>query len=316
MSTTNLSFSLLFSNLIGLFSLIGVGFLLVRVNLIPASASGSMTALLMKVTLPASIFSSMIRPFDMGFFRDAVVIFFIGFGFFLGYAGLSWLLSRLFRVPKGRRGMWMECCTFCNNGFMGFPVAYAIFGDEGLALAVILGISFNLLIYTLGAKMVALDQPEGGQAPQVSWSKVMFSVINFTIVLSLLFYCFQIPVPAAVFTPIQHLANVTTPLSMLITGMNLAESRLSDVIFDRDAITASFVRLLVFPILTWALLRLLPVSNPLVLGVTLIIMSMPSAAVSVAMGEQYNGCTELGARAVFLSSLLCIVTIPMISLLL
>lgn len=316
MSITNLSLSLLFSNLIGLFSLIGVGFLLVRTKLIPVSASGPMTTLLMKITLPATIFSSMIRPFDLGFLQDALVIFVVGFLFHLGYGGMSWLLSRLFRVPKGRRGMWMQCCTFCNNGFMGYPVAYAIFGEEGLALAVMLGIAFNLLIYSLGAKMVAMDQPEGGQSPQLSWSKAVFSVVNLVIAVSLLIYCFQIPVPAAVLSPIQQLANITTPLSMLITGMNLAGSRLSEVIFDRDAVTASFVRLLAFPVITWALLRLLPISNPLVVGVMLLIMSMPSAAVSVAMGEQYNGCTELGARTVFLSSLLCIVTIPMISLLL
>jgi len=308
--------TVLFSNLVGLFALIGVGFAAARTGVIPAAASGAMTSLLMKITLPATIFSSMVRPFEISFLRDAVVMFTLGLVFHLGYAGLAWVLARPFQVSEGRRGMWMECCTFCNNGFMGFPVAYALFGEEGLALAVMLGVAFNLLVYTLGAKQITLDQPQGNGMTRISWGKVIFSVINLTIVAGLLVYCLQIPVPSMIMTPIQHLSNITTPLSMMVTGMSLAGNRVSEVVRDRDAVTASLVRLLLFPVLTWLILRLLPISNPLVVGVTLIVMSMPSPAVSVVMGEQYGGCTVLGARTVFLSSLLCIVTIPMISLLL
>ena len=305
-----MSVSVLLSNLVGLFLLIGVGFLAVRARVLPASASAPLTSLLLKITLPATIISSMLRPFDAGFLRDALVLFAIGFTFHLSYIGISWLLARLFRVPQGRRGMWTTCCAFCNNGFMGYPVAYAIFGEEGLALAVMLGVPFNLLLYTLGAKLISIDgSGEGGN--RISWKKVIFSEINLAIVVSLILYCFQVPVPEVIKTPLQHLANVTTPLSMFITGMNLAANRMTDVVRDRDAITASLTRLILLPLAAWGVLSLLPISNPLVVGVTLVIMSMPSAVVTVVLGEQYGGCTQLAARAVCLSSLLCVITIPL-----
>ena len=123
-----MSVTVLLSSLVGLFLLIGVGFLAVRTKVLSASASAPLTALLMKITLPATIVLSMLRPFDPSFLRDALVLFAIGFCFHLSYIGISWLLARLFRVPQGRRGMWNTCCAFCNNGFMGYPVAYAIFG--------------------------------------------------------------------------------------------------------------------------------------------------------------------------------------------
>ena len=56
----------------------GVGFAAVRTRVLPAQASAPMTSLLMKITLPATIFSSMFRPFDPSFLRDALTIFFIG----------------------------------------------------------------------------------------------------------------------------------------------------------------------------------------------------------------------------------------------
>ena len=80
--------------------------------------------------------------------------------------------------------------------------------------------------------------------------------------------------------------------------------------------SVSFLRLVFFPVLTWAILRLLPISNPLVVGVTLIIMAMPSPAISAILAESYHSDKEFASRSVFLSSLLCLISIPLISLLL
>ena len=308
--------AVLFSNLVGLFLLIGAGFLSVRTGVLPAQASKPFSALLLKITVPATIFAAMIRPFDSDFMRLGASVFLLGVVFFPLYAALSLPLSRLLRVPEGRRGMWCCCTTFCNNGFMGYPVAYALFGDEGLVLAVLLGIPFNLMVYSLGARMVCMDITVKRSESTLSLRDLLLTPINCAIVLSLIFYFAQLPVPATILTPIQHLSNVTTPLSMFVTGMNLAQGRVRDVVRDRDAITASAVRLLVFPVLTWALMGLLPGLDSLVFGVTLVIMAMPAPAVSTIMAEQYGGNTQLGARIVFLSSLLCIATIPLVSLLL
>ena len=312
---THTDLSVLFSNLVGLFLLIGVGFMAVRLRVLPAEASKPMSALLMKITLPATIFASMIRPYDPSFLSLGIAALVLSALFFPLYAALSLPLSRLFRVPQGRRGMWCCCTTFCNNGFMGFPVAYALFGDDGLILAVIMGIPFNLLIYTLGAKMVCMDAAPGDDR-SLSLRSALLSPIYGAILLSLIFYFAQITVPGPILTPIQHLSNVTTPLSMFVTGMNLAQGKVSDTVRDRDAISASLVRLLLFPVMTWALMLPFTSLDPLVVGVTLVIMAMPAPAASTIMGEQYGGCVQLGARVVFLSSLLCILTLPLVALLL
>ena len=311
-----MSFETLLTNLVGLFLLIAVGFGAVRGRLIPAEASRPLSALLLKITLPATIFTSLVRPLDPAFLRDSVTIFLLGMACFLSYAALSLGAARLCRVPEGRRGIWSFCATFCNNGFMGYPVAQALFGSEGLALAVILGIPFNLLVYTMGAKMVCLDRAKDGTAPGLSLKSALVSPINASILLGLAAYCLQLPVPEMVMMPLGHLSNVTTPLSMFVTGMNLAQGRAADILRDRDAFTSTALRLLILPILTAGVLRLLPISGELVKGVTLVILSMPAPAVATILAEQYRGNTELGARIVFLSSLLCIVTIPLMTLLL
>ena len=304
------------SNLVGLFLLIGVGYASVWGGLLPLSSTGVLTSLLLKITLPATIFTSMLRPFDPEFARDALIVVVIGTVLFFLYAAVSAGLARVFRVKEGRRGVWALCTTFSNNGFMGFPVAYALFGDEGLALAVMLGIPFNLLMYSLGAGQVSRDRRAEGEKTQLSLKQILFSAINGALLLGLLFYAAQIPVPEVIVSPLEHLSNITTPLSMLITGMTLAGGPLSSLFRDRDALTCVVTRLVLLPLLTWALLLPLPIPNPLITCVMLMIMSMPSAAVSTALTERYGGDRELAARSVCLSSLLCMVTLPLIALLL
>ena len=308
--------SVLFSNLIGLFLLIGVGFFAVRTGILPAEASKPMTALLMKITVPATIVSSMLRPLDMGFLKMGASMLLVGLVILPLFSAASLGLSRLFRVSDGRRGMWCFCATFCNSGFMGFPVALALFGEEGLALTVILSIPFNLMMYSIGAKMVCMDLPRDGSAQAISWGKVIFSVINLSLVVGLFFYFTQIQLPQAVRGPLDYLAGVTTPLSMMITGMNLSQGKAGDIFRDRDILTAAGTRLLILPVLAWGLMRLVPGLSSLVLGAALLNFSMPSPAAAALLGEQYGGDTQTAVRAVFVSSLLCIVTIPLVSLLL
>lgn len=308
--------SVLFSNLVGLFLLIGVGFFAVRGKILPAEASKPLSTLLMKITLPATIFTAMLRPFDPSFLTLGGWMIALGTALVPIFALLSLVLSKVFRVPKGRRGMWCCCSTFFNNGFMGYPIALAIFGEEGLTLTVIMGIPFTLLAYSVGAKMVCMDRPEGEEGGSISWGKVIFSAINLAMIAGLVLYFTQIQLPTAIKAPLVYLSDATTPLSMFITGMNLAQGRIADVLRDRDALTSAPVRLLLFPLLAWALMRALPGIDPLVMGAALINMSMPSLAAATLLGEEYGGCTQLAARAVFLSSLLCLGSIPLVALLL
>ena len=308
--------AVLFSNLVGLFLLIGVGFFAVRMNVLPIQAAKPMSALLMKITVPATVVSSMLRPFDPAFLRLGLSILAVGTVLFALFAALSLGLAPLCRVPRGRRGMWCCCATFCNNSFMGFPVALAVLGEEGLALRVILAIPFNLMAYSIGARMVCMDADGAGAAPASSWKRALFSTINLATLVGTVLYITQLPVPEAVQTPLRHLSNVTTPLSMIITGMNLSQGSLADVVRDRDAFTASAMRLLLFPLIAWGVMRCIPGLDGLVMGAALLNMSMPAPAAATLMGEEYGGNVQIGSRIIFLSSLLCVATIPLISLLL
>lgn len=316
-----LNFFDVLSNLLGLFLLIAVGYGVVKGGILPSSVSAHFSKLLLKVTLPCTIFTSLLREYDPSFFKDVVTIIVIGLVLFPLNAFIAKALCRIARVPEGRRGVWAFCATFSNTGFMGFPIILALLGEEALALAATLNFSFNIVVYTLGGAMVYGDCPAvDGKKEKLDLKSVLFTAINVSALLGLIFYFAQLPVPEALLKPATHLANMTTPLSMIVTGMNLSNRKLSQVFRDRDILTATTARLIAIPLITFAILTAvnlaLPFGNPLILPVAFIIFSMPTAGVAPMLAQTYGAEQEFAAGIVFMTSLFCIISIPVMVMLL
>ena len=309
----HLDFMSVFSSLFNLFVLIAAGYLAVRRNILEQEWSRAFSAFLMHIALPCMVFTSLVtRPYHASFLKDGILIVVIGLFMFAGLQFLYTALSRLLRIPEGRRGIWAFSCTYCNNGFMGFPIILTLLGEDALALAVIMGLSYNLTVYTLGALSISSDSGDSGQRPDLK--KVMLSSINFALLMSLIFYFGQIPVPSLVLKPLEYLGNTTTPLSMIIAGMALGKSRGTELFTDRDAWSATFVRLLVTPFLMLFLMRVLSPANPLIIPVVVITAAMPAPGTTMMLTEMYHGNMALASRIVFLTNLFCLLTIPLVCL--
>lgn len=308
--------SLLLQNLIGLFLLMAVGVAIVQLRILPAETIPMLSHLLMTVLSPAMVFHSLLRPFEKKFLHDSLVVAVLGLGLYLFLIGCSLGATRVFRISREHRGTWAICATFPNNGFMGFPVIQAVLGNEALALAAIMGISFSMLVYTIGVWVMLSDRPLKSGALRIGLRKLLFIPVNISTALGLTFFLLQIPVPEVVALPIEHLANMATTLSMIIVGMKLAKTSGIRAMVSWEVLTGTLMRLLIIPGITYLLLLVLPISNPLMAPMILITMAMPSASCVVAIAEEYGVNVDLTVEVNFLSGMLCIVTVPLIALLL
>ena len=316
----NLDFSVVLSSLVGLFLLIAVGFCAIRLKILPPSASAPLSALLLKIAVPCTVFISLAqREYDPAFIKSSLTIVAIAFISFLVILYASRPIARLLRIPLGTRGAWGFVCAFSNTGFMGFPVTLSLFGPDGLGLAAMLNISFNLLTYSVGALEIsrdALATADGKDAELPKLSSVLLTPINAALVLSLIFYFFRIPLPSFIAAPVTHLSNITTPLSMVIAGMALAKSRWKECITDRYAWLSALFRLVIWPLVLLFVLRLLPIDDPLVISVAVVIFAMPAAGVTTMLAELYHGNLDFTAHVMFIHNIACMVTIPLICMLL
>ncbi|MCD8078700.1 MAG: AEC family transporter [Lachnospiraceae bacterium] len=301
------------NNLIVIFAMIVVGLVMGKRRMLSDRAERDLTSIVMNVGLPCMIFSSMIQEYDSNLVRDSVIIFVLDLMIILAGAALNLAASRLLRVPQRRRGVWVLAATLSNGGFMGFPIVYALLGSEGLFLASMMNLAQTILCYSLGVGILTSGSSEQGKT---DWKKVLLTNVNGAVVLGLACFLTQAPVPELILTVTDYFGAITTPLSMLLIGLSLSHGSLSAVFRDRDVISITVMRLLVMPLLIVLFLHFLPLpADSLVAGIIAIVQAMPCPAVVLTLSNQYGTDSELAARAIFLSSLCCIVTIPLILLL-
>ena len=310
-----MNFSIVVNNLLIIFLMIAVGFTAGKAGLLSEKASGDFTSFLMKVTLPCMIFSSMIREYDAALIRDSIIGIVLCFVMLSLITALCWWLSGRLGLEEWRRGTWMLSTTFGNSGFMGFPLALAIFGQDGLMLAAMIGISYMVLQYTVYIKIMCHFSGRG-DAASVNWRQILLSNINIALGLGLLFFIFQIPVPSTLMTVLSGFGNITTPLSMFLIGLTLSKGRISEAFRDRAVLSCAAMRLLAIPAATAVFFRLVPVFSPVLSGVILLCAAMPCPSLGVIFSEEYGGDAQLGSQAIFLTSLFSIVTVPLMLMLL
>ena len=121
--------------------------------------------------------------------------------------------------------------------------------------------------------------------------------------------------PAALEGGIALISGITSPISMILIGTILAKQRLKDALVDIRILPPVAIKLLAMPVLAWLALRWI-VPNPLMLGVIVTLMAMPAAAATAIFAEQYGGDSPTAAKLVVVSTIICVITVPLVSFLL
>ena len=224
-----------------------------------------------------------------------------------GMVLLSLALPVLFRIRKEYRGVYRLMSAFNNIGFMGFPVISAVYGQEALLYAAVFSMLFNVLIYTYGIRTVQEDA--GG----IEWGKV-FHIGVVGSIAAIVIYLLKIPTPEFFNTTMGGLSGLTAPLSMMVIGISLTGIRLKELFLDTGLLLYSLTKLLVIPILAMqAVVRV--IDNEMLCGVCMVMLATPAASMTAMLAQQYGDeeSGEQAAKGVALTTLLSVVTIPIVS---
>lgn len=224
-----------------------------------------------------------------------------------GMVLLSLALPVLFRIRKEYRGVYRLMSAFNNIGFMGFPVISAVYGQEALLYAAVFSMLFNVLIYTYGIRTVQEDA--GG----IEWGKV-FNIGVVGSIAAIVIYLLKIPTPEFFNTTMGGLSGLTAPLSMMVIGISLTGIRLKELFLDTRLLLYSLTKLLVIPILAMqAVVRV--IDNEMLCGVCMVMLATPAASMTAMLAQQYGDeeSGEQAAKGVALTTLLSVVTIPIVS---
>ena len=292
--------------------LIVFGYVARKLGVLTDTINAGMSTLLVKITLPCTIFVSMLRPFTRTLLMESLATLLISAAVYLSGYVIGMGLARLMNAELEEKRVWQFALVFANVGYMGFPIIYAVYGYEGMIYTTMANVVFNILAFSLGVYLFKKDRDEEVRA---NLKLALFNPALVATYIGFFLFLTGLRPPEFIESGVGLVGGMTTPLSMLIVGSILAKSRLLTLVNDPRVLPVIFMRLVGIPLV--ALLVLRPfLHNDVMLGVIVILAAMPVAALTVIFAEQYKGNTAVASKLVALSSLLCLFSIPLISLLL
>ncbi len=201
--------------------------------------------------------------------------------------------------------------VFGNVGFFGTPLLEALLPDhpEALAYASMFIISFNLLVWTIGAYFLT------GDKRFVHPKKMILNPPFISLLIALPLFFTKTTLPTVLANPVMILAKFTTPLCMIIVGMRFATETPIKLFTEPTAYLSASLKLVILPILAFLCVNWLPISYTMK-ATMFILFCCPSANVILSLSEIAGNGQKSAANAVLLSTILCMVTIPLLLLLL
>ncbi len=280
-----------------MFLLAGVGYVLFRTKKISLEGSKSLANILIYIVLPCVIIN--------GFLVERTTERLIGLLVSAAAAAIllvvAMIVSRLF-FPKDAIASF--AAAFSNAGFFGIPLTLASLGS-GAVFYVAAFIAFlNLLQWTYGVSIMT------GEKAALKPAAVLKAPFLIAIAIGLVLFFTQIPLPSIVTKTLGHLTGINTPLAMFTVGIYLAQTDLVKMLVKPRLYLISLVRLVVIPLLSFALLTLIPASL-LDMKMALLLAAACPVGSNVAVYAQLHGKDyPYAVETVIISTLLSIITVP------
>ncbi|MCR8644465.1 AEC family transporter [Paenibacillus sp. N1-5-1-14] len=284
-----------------------LGYLLRKKGILQSGSEGVLTSLILYVTLPALILYGMDIPFSITSLKHFLWLSLMSFSILTVSSIIAFLTVRRLRAGKLRRNALEGIMIFGNQGFLGVAISYLLFGKNGVLLATLFNFVYLIFIWTYAIYLFARA------AETIQWRKVFFNPGILATLLGLILLLLPGTLPHVLQDTLEMLGKPTVPLSMLLIGVLLGGMNakvLQQFVKDRYLWLASLYKLMLFPLL---LLPFYWLSVPFeLLTVAVILAGMPSAPTISIFAHQYREDSSYAAAGVAISTLLSIVTIPIL----
>ena len=287
-----------------LFSIMFLAFGATKLGLLPPNANKPISALILNLTCPATILLSMVTSTRNLGNGDVLYILIVSVGIHAMFMVLAQAMVMLVKAPGESKGVYRAMIVQANVGFLGFPLIRSLFGTEGLFIASIYNIIFNLVSYTYGTMQLA-SRPEDKKLSL----KMLCTPVLLCSYFGLFLYFTNISLPATVVDILRNLDQITSPASMVVIGCALAGIPFRQVFSNWRVYIGVFVRLIAAPVIVYLILRTF-IQSEMILQVLVAVSALPSATNITLLSSQYDGDVKTASSALFLTTVLSILTLP------
>ncbi len=224
------------------------------------------------------------------------------------------ILFLLFRSRRNefRFRMLTVASAMGNVGFFGLPIVQNLFPGAPVAASYscMFCASMNILAWTLGVFCIT------GERRYISLRAAFLNPTVIAVAAGFVLYLLRARrwLPSLLTDGMRTLSGMTTPLCMFILGIRLATMDLKELFGTPFVYGVAGAKLVLFPLFSFLLVQLLP-ADPVFKAGILVLSATPCASILLNLSEIHGSGQKLAANCALLSTLLSIVTLPLLSLL-
>ena len=209
------------------------------------------------------------------------------------------------RMTREKNAMFVNLAVFANVGFIGFPLLGEMLGNEGTLYTVAYNMAYQVFFFTIGMYLLKNNNEKFSLAGIFKNSILYFSVG------SIVLYFSQLRFPEVIQSAVSSIGSMMIPLSMIIIGYEMAIMKFNRLYREKLAYLVSGFRLLLAPFIMLAVVKILDVPHDVAIA-AVALTALPSGSLTVIAAEDYGMDTSFAACSVAQSTILMIITLPLI----
>lgn len=286
----------LFNQTVVMLILIITGIICFKTGIISKAGNKELSNLVLSVVNPVVIFMAYQTEYDSELVKNLLMAFLLSvISFAIMIAG-AYIL-----VPAKIRNSEIErfSSIYSNCAFMGIPLIQALFGSIGVFYLTAYLTVFNFMIWTHGIILLS------GEKDFKKVLKVLYSPVILSIVVGIIMFFLQIKLPSVMSKALEFVADLNTPLAMIVSGVTMADANIISLIKKKRIYYTSFLKLVLFPALI-VIVFALPIFSGVDSDVRtsiIIAASAPSAAMCTLQ------CIRIGKDSLYASEIFAFTTV-------
>ena len=300
---------LLMEQIIQLFLMIFMGFLIVKAKLLNSEYSKILSIIVLYLIIPCVI----INAFQVDYTPQTVK------GLLIALAGsvmtqvilliVVSILGRVFHLNE----VEVASIYYSNSGNLIVPIVMFILGKEWVLYGCVFMSVQLVFIWTHCKKIISREST-------YDWRKIVLNINMISIAIGIVLFLTRIHLPAIINNTLSAVGSMIGPASMIVTGMLFAGMDFKQIFANKRVYFVSFFRLIIVPVIALFLIKCSQLStfssngNKLMLIVFLAIIT-PSASTVTQMCQVYENDSQYASAINVVTTLLAIVTMPLMVML-
>ncbi len=290
-----------FEQVLILFSFVTLGYILSKSGKANAGHSKILSSVLVNVLLPCSVLKSFSESFTVEYLSENYLMVTVSLVTLIVLGVVAVFGGKLFSRNHYVQKVYEYSLVVPNMGYMGYPLAEAMFGAAGLMDFMMFGIPFNLYIYIYAYPLLTKTK--------ISLKELLNPVI-ITMSVGIVLGLTGFQMPDLLSDILGKGGACIGPISMLLTGIIISEYNLKEILGDVRIYIMSALRLLVIPVIIGVILGLF--ADEEIVRTAVLLYSLPCGLNTVVFPKLVNEDCKNGAGLALVSHLAACATIPLV----